>query len=540
MPQSGQLPSISTDFLVIGSGLAGLFFAYKAADHGRVLIITKDQICESSTYYAQGGVASVIAKNDSFESHIEDTMKAGAGICHEDVVKITVTTGPERIKELIQLGVNFDKASHSDDHEAFDLGREGGHSQRRILHAEDNTGKAIETTLMQKILEKKNVTVLTHHMLIDLLTSSKVGFGFDHEQCYGAYVLSMKDHRIHTILARVTLLATGGAGKVYLYTSNPDVATGDGVAAAYRAGCRIANMEFMQFHPTCLYHPEAKSFLISEAVRGEGGILKRRNGTPFMEDYHELGCLAPRDIVARAIDREMKKSGDDCVYLDITQRDPQFIRERFPNIYAKCLSYGIDMTKTPIPVVPAAHYSCGGVVTDIDGQTDLEGLFAAGEVACTGLHGANRLASNSLLEGLVFGQRAYAKSLETLKRYDISAFPAIPPWTAREAVPPDEAVIVTHNWDEIRRLMVCYVGIVRSNKRLARAMRRIALINSEITEYYWNYTITKDMLELRNIATVAELIIRSAMIRKESRGLHYTLDYPEKDETYFRHDTILV
>lgn len=523
---------IEIDFLVIGSGIAGLSFALQAANHGKVALVTKKEITESATNYAQGGIASVFSEEDTFDSHSEDTMVAGAGICHEDVVKMVVEEGPGVIKNLIEWGVQFTTRGDS-----YDLTREGGHSKRRIFHADDLTGREIERALVTAVFEHPNIEVFENHTAIDLITESKLQKkNVEQNRCFGAYVLDAEKNVVKTFPARITLLATGGAGKVYLYTCNPDVASGDGVAMAYRAGALIANMEFMQFHPTTLYHPQAKSFLISESVRGEGAILRRRDGTPFMEKYHKLKDLAPRDIVARAIDNEMKTYGDDCVYLDITHKDPDYIKTRFPNIYRTCLKFGLDMTTEPLPVVPAAHYLCGGVVSDLNGETDTKHLYAIGEVAFTGLHGANRLASNSLLEAAVFAGRAYRHSTEQLKNTCFD-FPEIPEWDAGTATNSDEMVVVSQNWDEVRRFMWNYVGIVRSNKRLQRAMNRIQLIKKEIAEYYWNFTITSDLIELRNITTVAELIILCAMQRKESRGLHYNIDFPERDDDNWKKDT---
>jgi L-aspartate oxidase len=526
---------ITSDFLVIGSGIAGLSYALKVADRGTVSIITKREISETATNLAQGGIASVISPEDSFQAHIQDTMVAGAFLSHEDIVRMVVESGPQAIQDLIDWGVQFTKKAD----DTYDLTREGGHSQRRILHAQDITGREIERALVEAIHSHPNIRVYENHIAVDLITEGKMAHTPRRpDRCLGAYVLDIQGREVLTFGARITVLATGGAGKVYLYTCNPDVATGDGVAMAYRAGASIANMEFMQFHPTTLYHPHAKSFLISEAVRGEGAILRRRDGTAFMTNYHEMKDLAPRDIVARAIDNEMKVHGDDCVFLDITHRGPDYIRDRFPNIYETCLSYGIDMTREPIPVVPAAHYLCGGVLVDTWGESDLQSLFAIGEVSCSGLHGANRLASNSLLEGVVFANRAAMRSLERLSG-PAKAFPAIKPWDYGNATNSDEEVVVAHNWDEIRRCMWNYVGIVRSNRRLVRALRRVEMIREEITDYYWDFYPTSDLIELRNIATVAELIIRCALERHESRGLHYNIDYPGTDDTRWKRDTVI-
>jgi len=525
------------DHVVIGSGIAGLTYALKAAATGAsVAVVTKKSRSDSNTAWAQGGIACVTSCEDSVELHVRDTMVAGDGLCHEEVVRAVVAEGPEMIAELMALGMHFDERTAPDGHREPDLGREGGHSKRRILHAKDATGFEIEKTLLEAVAAHPGITVLENHMAVDLITTGKLGYAMQ-DSCVGLYVLDEATGMVETIRTDVTVLATGGCGRVYLYTTNPDIATGDGVAMAWRAGAAISNMEFMQFHPTCLYHPKAKSFLITEAVRGEGGILTDAAGRRFMEKYDPRLELAPRDIVARAIDAEMKRTGNPCVYLDISHKPEEFIRERFPMIHDTCLSLGIDITRSPIPVVPAAHYQCGGVKTDLNGETTLRGLYAVGEAACTGLHGANRLASNSLLEALVMAHNASVRTSVQSPRQGIDV--VLPEWRPGKVTDVDEMVVIYHNWDEIRRLMWDYVGIVRTDKRLQRAATRLRNLQSEIQEFYWNFKVTADLLELRNLATTASLIVNCAISRKESRGLHHTLDYPLHDDAMFLRDTVL-
>jgi L-aspartate oxidase len=525
--------ALNTDFLVLGGGLAGLNAALRLSAAGSVLLVAKGPPGESATAYAQGGIASVMSHEDSFASHVADTLAAGAGLCHEEVVSSIVSAAPEAVARLVEAGVAFDRHGG-----VFDLTREGGHSARRILHAQDLTGREISRALRSRVEGTANIRQLDGHIAVDLITLRKLGREGrgDRDRCVGAYILDSSTGRVETVRAKATLLATGGAGKLYLYTSNPDIATGDGVAMAFRAGAAIANMEFFQFHPTCLFHPHAKSFLISEALRGEGGILRRRDGTAFMKGVHPMADLAPRDVVARAIDSELKRSGDDCVTLDMTAHDPTFLVRRFPNIHMACLALGIDMTKMPIPVVPATHYMCGGVRTDVHGATDVAALWAAGETACTGLHGANRLASNSLLEAAVLGERA----AEAMARFahEVGHEAGVPEWDVGSAQDPDEMVVVSHNWDELRRTMWNYVGIVRSDKRLDRALARVEMLQEEIQEYYWNFKLTRDLIELRNLCSVARLTIACARRRRESRGLHYNIDTPEAHAAW-RHDSVV-
>ncbi|AOU97569.1 L-aspartate oxidase [Acidihalobacter yilgarnensis] len=525
------------DVLVIGSGAAGLATALRLADTLRVAVMSKGPLHEGCTFYAQGGISAVFDHQDSFDSHIADTLNAGAGLNHTDAVRLTVEGAPEAIAWLSELGVPFTRRSEPEHTDEYHLTREGGHSHRRVVHAADATGRGVETTLIERARAHPGISLLENHIAVDLITARKIAADGS-DRVLGAYVLDRSSDHVMTLSARTVVLATGGASKVYLYTSNPDGASGDGIAMAWRAGCRVANMEFMQFHPTVLYEPRAKAFLISEALRGEGARLLLPDGTRFMQHFDPRGDLAPRDIVARAIDHEMKRLGIDNVHLDISHRPADFIREHFPNIHARCLSLGYDMTQGPIPVVPAAHYTCGGIVTDLDGRTDIEGLYALGEVACTGLHGANRLASNSLLECLVFAKTAAADIQQ--RHATPSPLPSpLPPWDDSQVSDSDEEVVVTHNWAELRRFMWDYVGIVRSSKRLRRALSRVDLLLAEIDEYYRHFRIGNNLVELRNLALVAKLIIVSALSRHESRGLHFTLDFPESDPTLEQCDTIL-
>ena len=513
------MASFDFDVLIVGSGLAGLSAALHLAPTHRVAVLTKRALNDGSSAWAQGGIAAVLAAGDSFDAHVEDTLIAGAGLCDPEATRFVVEHAPEAIGWLRELGVPF-----SEEGGDLHLTREGGHSQRRIVHVTDATGAAVQQTLIERVRRTPNITLFEHHTLVDLVTGTKLGLG--DPACVGLYALDDATDEVLSFRAPHTILATGGAGKVYLYTTNPDTATGDGIAAAWRAGCRVSNMEFIQFHPTCLYHPHAKSFLISEAVRGEGGLLKLPDGTRFMPRHDERAELAPRDVVARAIDFEMKKHGLDCVHLDISHQSPAFLKEHFPNILARCAELGIDITREPIPVVPAAHYTCGGVLSDLAGRTDVPGLYAIGETACTGLHGANRLASNSLVECMVFARAAAA----AIAGAPVHNSADLPPWDDSRVTDADEAVVISHNWDELRRFMWDYVGIVRTNKRLERASHRIALLQAEIQEFYAHFHVTRDLLELRNLVQVAELIVRSAQARHESRGLHFSRDYPSLAE----------
>lgn len=511
----------SFDFLVIGGGIAGLTYALRVAEVGSVAVLCKQDLHASSTRWAQGGIAAVSGSDDSFDLHIEDTLACGSGLSNRDVVSIVVREGPVLVQELVSRGVNFDLDTNG----AYHLHREGGHSRRRIFHVADATGFEIQSALLRAVEDNPAIEIISGSSAIDLITTHKIGVAINHpNKVLGAYVLG-DNGEIETFCADKVLVAIGGAGKVYLYTSNPDVASGDGIAMCYRAGCWVANLEFMQFHPTCLFHPQAKNFLITEAMRGEGATLRRQNGERFMHLYHSQEELAPRDVVARAINSKMKQSGDEFVLLDITDRGEDFITSHFPTIYERCIAFGFDITRDPIPVVPAAHYMCGGVVSNEHGCSDIGDLYVAGECASTSLHGANRLASNSLLEGLVFGHRAAMHSIKHAKRHVVSFH--TPVWDRGGAVDSDEQAVITHNWDEIRRTMWNYVGIVRTTKRLERAMRRIDLIGEEIVEYYHSSTVTPSLLELRNLHLIAKLIIECALRRKESRGLHYTLDYPD-------------
>jgi len=526
----------SSDILLIGGGAAGLSLALRLADTYRISLITKEKLEDGCTIYAQGGIAAVLDESDSIESHVQDTLDAGAGLCDPRVVQFTVEHSRDTINWLIQRGVPFSHeiADHADS--PYHLTREGGHSHRRIIHSADATGRALETTLAGQVRAHPNIRVYEKHIAIDLITRHKLGL--ENDSCLGAYVLDRESGRVETFQARDTVLATGGASKTYLYTTNPDTATGDGIAMAWRAGCRVANLEFNQFHPTCLFHPKAKTFLLTEALRGEGAVLRLPDGSRFLARFDQREELAPRDIVARAIDHEMKRLGSDYVLLDISHKPAAFIREHFPTVYQRCLKYGYDLTQQAIPVVPAAHYTCGGVMTDLHGQTDLPGLYAIGEVAFTGLHGANRMASNSLLECLVFAEAASRHIMQSDERKGSQS--EIPDWDESRVTDSDEEVVVSHNWQELRRFMWDYVGIVRTNKRLQRAQSRVDLLLHEIDEYYGNFRVTSDLLELRNLSVVAKLIIQSALSRKESRGLHYTLDYPKPDTSQPPRNTVLV
>ena len=528
----------TTDILVIGSGVAGLSFALKVSAFARVTLVTKKGCVDTATNLAQGGIAAVLAPDDTVDDHIRDTLVSGDGLCHDDIVRMVVEGGAERVRELVDFGVQFQEGCQG---EEFDLGMEGGHSARRVAHAHDLTGREVERALLSRVNASPRIEVLEDHLAVDLLVQSKTEQWRKGEQdrCLGAYVLNRTTGEVETRRARATVLCTGGCGKVYLYTTNPDIATGDGVAMAYRAGVRVANLEFIQFHPTCFFNREAKNFLISEAVRGEGGVLVNDRGQAFMKDYDARGDLATRDAVARAIDAEMKESGADCVFLDISHKDPSFLKNRFPNIYGTCKRYGVDLTREPLPVVPAAHYMCGGVQVDEWGVSSLTNLLAFGEVACTGLHGANRLASNSLLEAVVFAHRGASWLKKNWSEISAQRLPAVSGWRVGHARSIEENILISHNWDQIRRHMWNYVGIVRREKRLKLVEKRLAPILAETREHFHDYLLTPDLIELRNISIIAELIVYSAALRKESRGLHYILDYPERDDVNFLHDTVL-
>ncbi|NOZ54248.1 MAG: L-aspartate oxidase [Gammaproteobacteria bacterium] len=524
------------DVLIFGSGAAGLTLALKLEPHFKIAVISKGPLNEGCTRYAQGGISAVLDPSDSIDSHVLDTLNAGGALCKEDVVRYVAEHSKEQIQWLTDLGVPFTREQENNTQHAYHLTREGGHSHRRVIHCKDATGSALSNTLIKSVKQRPNIQLFEHHIAIDLISNTKLNIS--PQRVLGAYILNKQTGNTEVFQARAVVLATGGASKVYLYTTNPDVSTGDGIAMAWRAGCRVANMEFIQFHPTCLYHPQAKSFLISEMMRGEGGRLLLPDGTRFMEKIDPRAELAPRDIVARAIDHEMKRLGVDCVYIDISFKSSDFVRSHFPTIYERCLTYGFDITKEPVPVVPAAHYTCGGIITDLNGRTDIDRLYAVGETAWTGMHGANRMASNSLLECLVFGAAAAHDINSHLDQTE--PFASLLDWDESRVINSDEEIVVAHNWDELRRFMWDYVGIVRTNKRLERAMRRINLLSREIFEYYSNFRITNDLIELRNLVEVAELIIRSAMARKESRGLHYTLDDPMVKANIPPQDTILV
>ncbi|HDW8909442.1 TPA: L-aspartate oxidase [Escherichia coli] len=518
------LPEHSCDVLIIGSGAAGLSLALRLADQHQVIVLSKGPVTEGSTFYAQGGIAAVFDETDSIDSHVEDTLIAGAGICDRHAVEFVASNARSCVQWLIDQGVLFDTHVQPNGEESYHLTREGGHSHRRILHAADATGREVQSTLVSKAQNHPNIRVLERSNAVDLIVSDKIGLPGT-RRVVGAWVWNRNKETVETCHAKAVVLATGGASKVYQYTTNPDISSGDGIAMAWRAGCRVANLEFNQFHPTALYHPQARNFLLTEALRGEGAYLKRPDGTRFMPDFDERGELAPRDIVARAIDHEMKRLGADCMFLDISHKPADFIRQHFPMIYEKLLGLGIDLTQEPVPIVPAAHYTCGGVMVDDHGGTDVEGLYAIGEVSYTGLHGANRMASNSLLECLVYGWSA-AEDI-TRRMPDAHGVSTLPPWDESRVENPDERVVIQHNWHELRLFMWDYVGIVRTTKRLERALRRITMLQQEIDEYYAHFRVSNNLLELRNLVQVAELIVRCAMMRKESRGLHFTLDYPE-------------